>query len=109
MLHDAVLDNRFWSMAINHAVYTRNRPPYSASKKKGGLISPYQALRKVTPKLDMLEVYSVVTVIESMQSTEKASLHQELQVCWGSNQQESLEDLRPKREKGLCITSLQFI
>ena len=58
MLHDACLDNQFWSLAVAHACYVKNRLPHRSligDNKKP--ISPYEKLHGVPPRLKMVRVF----------------------------------------------------
>lgn len=57
MLHEAVLDHRWWSLAIKHAVWIRNRLPHRSLKLARVSQSPYEKLYGRPAKLSMVRVF----------------------------------------------------
>jgi deoxyuridine 5'-triphosphate nucleotidohydrolase len=52
LLHSAELGPEFWSFALIHAVYIKNRLPHQAIKQ-----SPYQAFTGIKPDLSRLKIF----------------------------------------------------
>jgi hypothetical protein len=58
MLHEAALDHRFWSLAVKHVCWVRNRISHKALKKgKNKYFSPFEKLFKQPVKLAMARVF----------------------------------------------------
>jgi len=58
ILHEATLDHRFWSLAMKHVCWVKNRMPHRALKDSEGIIeSPYERLYQRPAKLAMLRVF----------------------------------------------------
>ena len=52
LLHNAELGPEFWSYALMHAVYIKNRIPHASIK-----MSPYEAMTGITPDLSALRIF----------------------------------------------------
>mmetsp|Transcript_10394 Transcript_10394/g.13616 ORF Transcript_10394/g.13616 Transcript_10394/m.13616 type:complete len:214 (+) Transcript_10394:1527-2168(+) len=62
LLNDASMNKKFWSLAMRHACWIRNRMFASALKTADGKQrSPYQALFGKTPSISMLKVFGCDT------------------------------------------------
>jgi len=61
MLFNAGLGSEFWSYALLHAVYVKNRLPHSALHMKR---SPYEAYTGVKPNLSLLRVWGCRVVVK---------------------------------------------
>ena len=59
MLRGANLSNPFWSSALLHAVYVKNRIPYRALDK-----TPYEKLYQRKPNLAHLQVFGSCVVVK---------------------------------------------
>jgi dUTP pyrophosphatase len=53
MLYGAGLSSKYWTYALRHAVYLKNRLPHVSL----GLTTPYEAINKVKPDLSRLRVF----------------------------------------------------
>jgi deoxyuridine 5'-triphosphate nucleotidohydrolase len=53
MLHGAGLGSEYWSYALRHAVYLKNRLPHTALK----WVTPYEKMNKIKPDLSRLRVF----------------------------------------------------
>ena len=61
MLFNAGLGSEFWSYALLHAVYVKNRLPHSALHMKQ---SPYEAYTGVKPNLSLLRVWGCRVIVK---------------------------------------------
>jgi hypothetical protein len=58
MLHDAALDHRFWSLAVKHVCWVRNRVTHRSLKRgKNKFLSPHEKLYDRPGKIAMLRVF----------------------------------------------------
>ena len=61
LLYSAGLDSKFWSYAIRHSVYLKNRWPHSSLHWK----TPYEMLHKTKPDLTHLRVFGALVNTKS--------------------------------------------
>ena len=57
LLHEACLGNKFWSFAVKHYVYVKNRIWHSAVQIDGKPASSFERLHGRKPNLDMVRVF----------------------------------------------------
>lgn len=58
MLHEAALDHRFWSLAVKHACWIRNRLSHDALRNdQKQYLSPFEKLFKKPVKISMVRVF----------------------------------------------------
>jgi hypothetical protein len=57
MLHDAVLNHSWWSLAIKHVVWIRNRVSHASLKSGKIFMSPFEKLHNRCAKLSMVRVF----------------------------------------------------
>ena len=61
LLFSAGLDSRFWSYALRHAVYLKNRWPHASKQWK----TPYELLHNTKPNLSHLRVFGALCNVKS--------------------------------------------
>jgi len=64
MLYNAGLGSQYWSYALLHAVYVKNRLPHSAHHMRR---SPYEVYTGIKPNLSMLRVWGCRVVVKNPQ------------------------------------------
>jgi len=64
MLFNANLGSEYWSYALLHAVYVKNRLPHSAHSMRR---SPYEAYTGIKPNLSMLRVWGCRVIVKNPQ------------------------------------------
>ena len=58
ILHDAALSREFWTLAVRHVVWMKNRVWHSKLRLPGGVgISPFQAVYGRPPRVSMIRVF----------------------------------------------------
>ena len=66
LLHSSGLDDRYWSHAILHAVYIKNRLPHNSIKK-----TPYEAYHGRQPNLNHLRCFGSKVIIRNHKRSRK--------------------------------------
>ena len=61
LLYSAGLNSKFWSYAMRHAVYLKNRWPHSSLKWK----TPYESLNGIKPNLTNLRIFGSIVHIKT--------------------------------------------